>query len=503
MTSPTPTSVRYNDWRQVKLPAPEAFTPALPVSVIIPYYQTPVETLARTLAALEGQTYPRDLFEIVIVDDGSEPPLVQPQSPLDIRIERQERYGFGIARARNTGARVAAHDILLFLDSDMLPEAGWIAAHARWHHTVSDALTAGLSGYVSVSNVTPETIRCRPGPLKNLFEGQAVDVLHEGHLLRTNDLTSRDDSPFMVVAGNNFGMRRYFYQLVGGSDESFTRWGYEDVELAYRAYTRGGLVALNRDAFAWHQGRWDRDKNFRGNLMQSGKAAHLIAHRTIRGAQPGRIYTVPQYVVTVDVRHNPAGQVITTVANILADRVFDLVVRIEMPAGGETEHLAQIREAFGMDPRVRVASLCGALDEFPATPFHITLSAGVAFAKNLVSRLRAKLGNAVIATSVLPDGSRVSITRAWALHRARRAGGRPADFGAARTLPVAVLKVKTGAPQSAVEPWSIRYPGWRRILDRMQDVHNPSEAWAFLKWGGYQCRRRFQACNRSPGPHLC
>lgn len=491
MASPAPASVRYNDWRHVKLPAPEAFTPALPVSVIIPYYQTPVETLARTLAALEGQTYPRDLFEIVIVDDGSEPPLVPPRSPLDIRIERQERCGFGIARARNTGARVAVHDILLFLDSDMLPEAGWIAAHARWHHTVSDALTAGLSGYVSVSNVTPETIRCRPGPLKDLFKGRAVDLLHEGHLLRTNDLTSRDDSPFMVVAGNNFGMRRYFYQLVGGSDESFTRWGYEDVELAYRAYIRGGLVVLSRDAFAWHQGRWDQDKNFRGNLMQSGKATHLIAHRTIRGVQPGRIYTVPQYIVTVDAEHVPAGQVITAVANLLADRIFDLVVRIEMPADGEAEPFAQIREAFGMDPRVRVAPLCGALDEFPTAPFHIALSASVMFAKDLVSRLRTKLGNAVIATSVLPDGSRVSITRAWALHRARRAGGCPSDFGDVRTLPAAVLKLKAGDPQSAVEPWSRRYPGWMRLRDRMQDIHSPSEAWAFLKWAVHQGRRLF------------
>ncbi len=77
---PKPASVRYNDWRQVDVPAPEAFTPTLPVSVIIPYYQTPAETLARTLAALEGQTYPRHLFDVVIVDDGSKPPLEPPRS---------------------------------------------------------------------------------------------------------------------------------------------------------------------------------------------------------------------------------------------------------------------------------------------------------------------------------------------------------------------------------------------------------------------------------------
>ena len=122
---PRPASVRYNDWRQVDVPALEAFTPTMPVSVIAPAYQTPAETLARTLAALEGQTYPRELFEVVIVDDGSEPAMERPQSTtLDVKLVRQEHCGFGAPRARNTGVRAAAHDVVLFLDSDMLAEAG-------------------------------------------------------------------------------------------------------------------------------------------------------------------------------------------------------------------------------------------------------------------------------------------------------------------------------------------------------------------------------------------
>lgn len=50
-------SVWYNDWRQVDVASLDGFAPTRPVSVIIPYYQTPAETLARTLATLEGQTY--------------------------------------------------------------------------------------------------------------------------------------------------------------------------------------------------------------------------------------------------------------------------------------------------------------------------------------------------------------------------------------------------------------------------------------------------------------
>ena len=166
--APRPNTVRYNDWRQVEVPAVDAFKPTLGVSVVVPYFEAP-DKLALTLAGLEGQSYPRELFEVVIVDDGSQPPLEQPTSQLNLKVVHQEKRGFGLARARNTGARAAAHDILVFLDGDMIPEAGWLEAHARWHHVVADALTLGFYARVSVEGVDPDTIRHRPASLKELF----------------------------------------------------------------------------------------------------------------------------------------------------------------------------------------------------------------------------------------------------------------------------------------------------------------------------------------------
>ena len=483
---PGPVSVRYNDWRQVDMPAPEAFTPTLPVSVIIPYYRTPAETLARTLAALEGQTWPRDLFEVVIVDDGSEPPLERPRrTPLDVKVVRQERCGFGAARARNTGVRAAAHDILLFLDSDMLAEAGWIAAHARWHHVVSDALTLGSHNHAAVDDLDAETIRRRRGSLRELFSNRPVDPNWiDSHLARTNDLTSKADDLFRVVESGNLGIGRMFYESIGGFDESFARWGMEDTELGYRAYTRGGLLVPVRDAFAWHQGRWKEGRDAKGRdlRLQRGKAAHLIAHPGFRGKRLRRIFTVPQYAVTVDAAHRPIDLVVETAANILADPEYDLVVRVETPMSDDAERLARLREEFGADSRVRVGAAGSALDEFPASRFHITLPAAV-FARGMVRRLRVRLGSAAIAASTLPDGSRVSITRTWALHRARRTGGSPADFGEARTIPAAALKPESSGPTD--------YPAkWHTLLNWMRDIRSPGEAWALLKGLIVAVRRR-------------
>ncbi len=462
---PRPANVPYNDWRQAALPPPEEFTPSLPVSVVMPAYGPPAAVLARTLAALEGQTYPRDLFEVVVVDDGSDPPLALPRSPMDVRVVRQERRGFGLARARNTGAREAAYGIILFLDCDWLVEAGWMAAHARWHHFVSDALTLGFRAHVSVDDVEAEAIRSRPGTLRELFSDRPADPpWADPYLRRTNYLTTRADDVFHVVGGN-FGIGREFYQTVGGNDESFVRWGREDTEFAYRAYARGALLAPVRDPLSWHQGRWaeGREAKKRDARLQREKVANLVAHPRYRGSSSGRSYTgilkpkflskrcrgsrsgrsyaVPQYVVTVEAGPCPVEQVAEATRNVLADRVHDLVARVEVDEGGDGERLERLRNEFSSDPRVRVAPDRSALDEFPASPFHVTLPASVT-ARDLVHRLHARLGDAAVASAPLPDGACVSIARSWALHRAQRTGASPAAFGEARKVPPRKLKLR-------------------------------------------------------------
>jgi len=160
--APEPARVRYNDWHRVRLPASDAFEPVLPVTVIIPSYQPEPGVLATTLAALERQTYPKELLEVVIVDDGSDPPVEVPAPTLtNVTIVRQERRGFGIARARNTGVRASshAHGVAVFLDGDIIAEAELVAGHARWHHFVSNAVTAGHCGAVSPDGITADAIR--------------------------------------------------------------------------------------------------------------------------------------------------------------------------------------------------------------------------------------------------------------------------------------------------------------------------------------------------------
>ena len=482
--TPPPAAVRYNDWRQIDVAPLEAFRPVRPASVIVPYHEAPQE-LARTLAALERQTYPRDLFEVVIVDDGSRTPLERPRStPLDVRVVHQERRGFGLARARNAGAAAATHDVLVFLDQDMLPEADWLAAHARWHHAAGDVLTQGFDAAIDVGALAPQAIVGRPGSLRELFADRPADGFWmEPHLARTGALTSRDDDLFRVTSGGNLGIGRAFFRLIGGYDASFVRWGGEDTEFGWRAWTRGGVLVPVREAFAWHQGRRaeDRAHKDRSRTLQRAKLAHLIAHEDFRVARAGVCFAVPRFVVTLEAAAIPQGRIAETVEQLLAGRASDLVVRIALPE--EDARRAWLQDCFDPEPRVRVAPAGDALDEFPAAPFHVALPAGVRFARGLPERLCAALGPAVAATAMLPDGSRVSITRARALQRARRTGRRPADFGDAISISRRRLRIARPTAGGGLRRIFRRRPGAPQpALARLARVRTPREACWFIEW---------------------
>mgnify|MGYP006441001059 CR=1 FL=1 len=94
------------------------------VSVIIPVFNNS-EQLKICLAALEKQTYPHSLYEVIVIDnDSDEPvePIVTLFKQAKVIYEKQP----GSYAARNKGISIAKGEVIAFTDSDCIPCNEWI-----------------------------------------------------------------------------------------------------------------------------------------------------------------------------------------------------------------------------------------------------------------------------------------------------------------------------------------------------------------------------------------
>lgn len=119
------------------------------ISVLVPAFCTPrrhgTSRLELALASWTRQTLPPERYEVIVVDDGSDPPLL-PQIERwglagRVRVLRQENSG--LAHAYNTGIEAARGDSVLFATDDELASPTLLESHVAAHDRAPGALVFG------------------------------------------------------------------------------------------------------------------------------------------------------------------------------------------------------------------------------------------------------------------------------------------------------------------------------------------------------------------------
>jgi glycosyltransferase involved in cell wall biosynthesis len=93
------------------------------ISVIIPA-KNEATLLGFCLDAIKKQSYPKNCFEIILVDNGSIDETVQIAKTFDCLV--LDGSGLTIAGLRNLGVKFSTGEILAFLDADCVPEENWL-----------------------------------------------------------------------------------------------------------------------------------------------------------------------------------------------------------------------------------------------------------------------------------------------------------------------------------------------------------------------------------------
>lgn len=188
---------------------------SLPIfSVVVPTYNRP-QQLARCLAALTQLDYPRDRYQIVIVDDGSSTPL---SSTVDTfrtgpEIALVSQVNAGPAAARNAGAARAKGKFIAFTDDDCTPATDWLSKLAARLQANPNVMVGG------------RTINDLPKNLYSTASQSLIDYLYSYYSTAAQGV---------FFASNNIAMARSHFLEIGGFDVSFPLAAAEDRELCDR-----------------------------------------------------------------------------------------------------------------------------------------------------------------------------------------------------------------------------------------------------------------------------
>jgi GT2 family glycosyltransferase len=390
--------------------------------------------LRLTLCALSHQRYPAARLQVVVADDGSPLPLERaelPDYPFDLRVVSQLHDGFGLARARNLGARAADGSLLVFLDVDMVPEPTLVSAHVQSTLIADYVVSIGDRVHVPAGlSVEALELQLASGEaVSSLYRPQSVTApaWRQEHLVRWNWLRSDHAEGYRLASGGNLALHREFYEDAGGSDGGFRQWGGEDLEFAYRASQAGAAFVFAEGALAWHQGEESLPTGVerRSQAEQLPLLVNRIATSHLRRGLGPRVYDVPHLTAGIRWRPHTEAQVQEMVDALLQHHMG---VRLHV-FGVEDEHAELVlTRAYSSDPRVHVTQAQLPPDEVVAdgpVPVRALVDAAGTSAEELllaVSDLESQLPRVAVITLFSPRSPEpvATIWSAAAVARVRR-----------------------------------------------------------------------------------
>jgi GT2 family glycosyltransferase len=207
------------------------------VSVVINTFNRR-ELLKRTLVSLREQTYRP--FEVIVVNGPSTDGTDEFLASFRGRVRRTNCPEAHLGLSRNLGIRIAAGEIVAFIDDDAIPRSDWLEQLVSCYQ--DSGVSAAGGPVFDIPLDRPVWTLCTstrlgvvetecPGPLESYLQPAA--------------------DPFAYLPGCNMSFKRELLAEVGGFNELLT-YNYDDVEVCARIVDRGYRFAIFDDVLVTH-----------------------------------------------------------------------------------------------------------------------------------------------------------------------------------------------------------------------------------------------------------
>ena len=193
---------------------------SLSVSVVLPNFngeELLKKNLPHLLAAKENKK--NRIKEIIVVDDGSWDGSVKLLKSFFPEVKTiVHKINRGFSAAVNTGARASKGELILLINSDVLPEKDFLVSVLP-HFSDSAVFAVSLheKGY-----------------------GAAIGGFTDGYITLAQAPETKDShESFYVSGGSGVFRRKIWMELTGMDEKLLSPFYWEDIDLCYRAAKRG------------------------------------------------------------------------------------------------------------------------------------------------------------------------------------------------------------------------------------------------------------------------
>jgi len=223
------------------------------ISVIVPVYNGEA-TIRTCVEALLGLDYPRDRFEVLIVDNKSLDGTRRIVEGYAVTLLQEAAVQSSYA-ARNLGIAHATGDVLAFTDADCVPERGWLRA--------------------IVAAIEPADVGGVAGAIEAFRADSAVEKYQARRAIRADRAYKHKVLPFARTA--NAAYKRQVFEKIGLFDPTLIYGG--DLDFSWRMQSGANLrLVYEALAFVWHRHRTTY-KGLFGLYEKNAIANCLLAER--------------------------------------------------------------------------------------------------------------------------------------------------------------------------------------------------------------------------------
>lgn len=210
------------------------------ISIVIPNYNGEEILKINIPRVLEAVKYHREktknFFEVIVADDASSDNSIETAKEMGVKVIINSK-NLGFSSTVNEGVSQSKGEIVFLLNTDAYPQKDFLNSLPQ---NFSDPMVFAVG--------------CLDKSLENgkkIFRGRGIGKWEKGFLVHRRGEVNKTNT--LWASGGSSAFRRSIWNKLGGFDELYNPFYWEDIDLSYRALKSGYKVLFDSKSIVYHE----------------------------------------------------------------------------------------------------------------------------------------------------------------------------------------------------------------------------------------------------------